>query len=70
MLTSIFEPTHLLLIFLVALVVLGPKRLPDAGRALGQGLKEFRTSISAAHAAEPDTTAPRSAPSEGDASRG
>ena len=45
MLTSIFQPTHLILILAVVLLVLGPKRLPDAGRALGQGLKEFRASI-------------------------
>jgi sec-independent protein translocase protein TatA len=44
--TSILQPTHLLIILIVALVVLGPKRLPDAGRALGQGLREFRSSIS------------------------
>jgi sec-independent protein translocase protein TatA len=46
MLTSILEPSHLLLILVIALLVLGPKRLPDAGRALGQGLREFKTSIS------------------------
>ncbi len=46
MLTDILQPTHLLIILAVALLVLGPKRLPDAGRALGQGLKEFRSSIS------------------------
>ena len=46
MLDSILQPTHLLLILFVALLVLGPKRLPGAGRALGQGLKEFRSSIS------------------------
>jgi sec-independent protein translocase protein TatA len=45
-LTSIIQPTHLLIILIVALLVLGPKRLPGAGRALGQGLKEFRNSIS------------------------
>jgi sec-independent protein translocase protein TatA len=45
MLTSILEPSHLLLILVVALLVLGPKRLPDAGRALGQGLREFKSSI-------------------------
>jgi sec-independent protein translocase protein TatA len=33
----------------IALLILGPKRLPEAGRALGQGLKEFRSSISPAH---------------------
>ena len=45
MLTSVLQPTHLILILAVVLLVLGPKRLPDAGRALGQGLKEFRASI-------------------------
>jgi Sec-independent protein translocase protein TatA len=30
-------------------VFLGPKRLPDAGRALGQGLKEFKNSIGGDH---------------------
>jgi sec-independent protein translocase protein TatA len=45
LLTSVLQPTHLILILAVVLLVLGPKRLPDAGRALGQGLKEFRASI-------------------------
>jgi sec-independent protein translocase protein TatA len=45
LLTSILQPSHLILILVVALLVLGPKRLPDAGRALGQGLREFRDSI-------------------------
>ena len=45
MLGEILQPTHLLLILVVALLVLGPKRLPDAGRGLGQGLREFRASI-------------------------
>jgi sec-independent protein translocase protein TatA len=49
MFTGILQPTHLILILIVALVVLGPKRLPDAGRALGQGLKEFKSSISTGH---------------------
>jgi sec-independent protein translocase protein TatA len=45
MFTGILQPTHLILVLLVALVVLGPTRLPDAGRALGQGLNEFKNSI-------------------------
>ncbi len=47
MLTGILQPSHLLLVLIAALVILGPKRLPDAGRALGQALKEFKNSISA-----------------------
>jgi sec-independent protein translocase protein TatA len=49
MLTSILQPTHLLILLGVVLLVLGPKRLPEAGRALGQGLKEFKSSISPTH---------------------
>jgi sec-independent protein translocase protein TatA len=45
MLTGILQPTHLIIILAVALLFLGPKRLPDAGRALGHGLKEFRSSL-------------------------
>ncbi len=46
MLTSVLQPTHLIVVLVVALLILGPKRLPDAGRALGQGIKEFKHSIS------------------------
>ena len=45
MLTSILQPTHMIIVLAVALLVLGPKRLPEAGRALGQGLNEFKNSI-------------------------
>jgi sec-independent protein translocase protein TatA len=43
---NILQPTHLLLILVVALLVLGPKRLPEAGRALGKGIRDFRSAIS------------------------
>ena len=46
MFTGILQPTHLLILLAVALIFLGPKRLPEAGRALGQGLREFKASIS------------------------
>ena len=45
MFTNVLQPTHLLVILIVALLILGPKRLPGAGRALGQGLREFKSSI-------------------------
>jgi sec-independent protein translocase protein TatA len=51
MLTGILQPTHLIILLAVALIFLGPKRLPDAGRALGQGLREFKDSIG--HEAQP-----------------
>jgi sec-independent protein translocase protein TatA len=39
---DIIQPTHLLFILVVALLVLGPKRLPEVGRSLGRGLRDFR----------------------------
>ena len=46
MFTGLLQPTHLIILLVVALVFLGPKRLPEAGRALGHGLREFKHSIS------------------------
>jgi sec-independent protein translocase protein TatA len=43
---DLLQPTHLLFVLVVALLVLGPKRLPEVGRALGRGLRDFRTAIS------------------------
>jgi TatA/E family protein of Tat protein translocase len=43
---GIENPVHLLFIGAVALVVLGPKRLPEVARALGQGIREFREAMS------------------------
>jgi len=39
---DIIQPTHLLFVLIVALVFLGPKRLPEVGRSLGRGLRDFR----------------------------
>jgi sec-independent protein translocase protein TatA len=50
---NIFQPTHLLLILVVALLVLGPKRLPEAGRALGRGIADFRSAMSGDHHEQP-----------------
>ena len=38
-------PTELMIVFVLALLVLGPRRLPEAGRSLGRGIKEFKSSI-------------------------
>jgi sec-independent protein translocase protein TatA len=36
---------ELIIVLALALIVLGPKRLPDAGRSLGRGLREFKESV-------------------------
>jgi len=38
-------PTELIIVLVLVLLVLGPKRLPAAGRSLGQGMREFKDSI-------------------------
>jgi sec-independent protein translocase protein TatA len=42
---GIDSPVHLLFLGAVALVVLGPKRLPEVARALGKGMREFREAM-------------------------
>src|SRR5882762_8933531 len=39
------SPWELLLLALVVLLVFGPKRLPEMGRSLGKGMREFKTAI-------------------------
>lgn len=48
---GIDNPVHLLFIAVVALLVLGPKRLPQLARALGEGIREFRGAFE--HASAP-----------------
>ena len=38
-------PMELVIVLVVALIVLGPKRLPEVGRSLGNGLREFKDSL-------------------------
>ncbi|MEA2142631.1 MAG: sec-independent protein translocase protein TatA [Solirubrobacteraceae bacterium] len=47
-------PGEMLLILAIALVVLGPKKLPEAGRSLGRGLREFKDSVSNMSAKDDD----------------
>jgi TatA/E family protein of Tat protein translocase len=46
MLVGIENPVHIIFIGIIALLVLGPKRLPEVARALGHGLREFREAVS------------------------
>jgi sec-independent protein translocase protein TatA len=39
-------PMELIVVLIIALVVLGPKRLPQAGKSLGNGIREFKDSLS------------------------
>ena len=39
-------PMELVVVLVIALLVLGPKRLPEVGRSIGKGMREFKDSIS------------------------
>jgi sec-independent protein translocase protein TatA len=41
-------PTELIVVLVVALLIFGPKRLPDLGRSLGRGMREFKESVTGA----------------------
>ena len=40
------SPGELIVVLIIALIVLGPKRLPEVGRSIGNGMREFRDSLS------------------------
>lgn len=46
-------PLELAIVLVIALIVFGPKRLPELGRSLGRGIREFRGSLSGEHDHEP-----------------
>jgi sec-independent protein translocase protein TatA len=42
-------PAELAIVLIIALIVFGPKRLPELGRSLGKGIREFKGSLSGEH---------------------
>ena len=45
MLDNLFQPMHLLVILIIALLVFGPKKLPELGKGLGEGIRSFREAM-------------------------
>jgi len=43
-------PMEIMIVLVIALVVFGPKRLPELGKSVGKGIREFRGSVSGEHA--------------------
>jgi sec-independent protein translocase protein TatA len=39
-------PMELIIVLVIALIVIGPKRLPEVGKSLGKGMREFKDSLS------------------------
>ncbi len=47
MLEGLFQPMHLLIIFGIALLVFGPKKLPELGKGLGESIRGFKSAMKA-----------------------
>ena len=47
MLEGLFQPMHLLMLFGIALLVLGPKKLPELGKGLGESIRGFKSAMAA-----------------------
>ncbi|MBF7082980.1 twin-arginine translocase TatA/TatE family subunit [Desulfallas sp. Bu1-1] len=45
MFNGLFQPTHLILILVVVLIIFGPGKLPEAGKALGNALRDMRNAF-------------------------
>jgi sec-independent protein translocase protein TatA len=45
MFEGLFQPMHLLIIFGIALLVFGPKKLPELGKGIGEGIRGFKASM-------------------------
>jgi sec-independent protein translocase protein TatA len=45
MFEGLFQPTHLLIIAGIALLILGPKKLPELGKGLGEGIRGFKSAM-------------------------
>jgi len=45
MFEGLFQPLHLLVIFGIALLVFGPKKLPELGKGIGEGIRGFKSAM-------------------------
>ena len=56
MFEGLFQPMHLLVLLGLALLIFGPKKLPELGKGLGDGIRTFKSAI---RGAEQDSTSER-----------
>jgi sec-independent protein translocase protein TatA len=59
MFEGLLQPMHLLLILGIAVLVFGPKRLPELGRGLGASIRGFKEALNEEHDGDKDLTKPK-----------
>jgi sec-independent protein translocase protein TatA len=59
---GLFQPMHLLVIFVIALIIFGPKKLPELGKGIGEGFRALKDSMKEQPVAPAATNAPGSSP--------
>jgi sec-independent protein translocase protein TatA len=45
MFEGLFQPTHLIVILIIAMITFGPKKLPELGKGLGEGIRGFKKAM-------------------------
>ena len=64
MFEGLFQPTHLIIIFAIALLVFGPKKLPELGKGLGEGIRALKEGMKATPATPASTEQSKSTESK------
>jgi len=57
---GLFQPTHLLVIFGIALLIFGPKKLPELGKGIGEGIRGFKSAMKGSEEPPKKTAPPQS----------
>ena len=64
MIEGLFQPMHLLIIAGIALLIFGPKKLPELGKGMGEGIRGFKAAMQAKEEAAVVTTPKSKTPEE------
>jgi sec-independent protein translocase protein TatA len=62
MFEGLFQPMHLMIIAGIALLVFGPKKLPELGKGLGESIRGFKTAMAAKDEVKPSRAKPDPTP--------
>ncbi|HEY1465255.1 MAG TPA: twin-arginine translocase TatA/TatE family subunit [Terriglobales bacterium] len=63
MLDGLFQPTHILIIAIIALIIFGPRKLPEFGKGLGEGIRGFKDAMKGQPEEPKNTSTPTTPPS-------